>query len=249
MTRPGICVEFIGLPGSGKSTVSKQVAQALRDRGNRVASPVDWLVHEAPPARRRLTKLGRVAGEIVAHPDFAMRSAGAILSTRQGSITDLVKTGFNWLFVSAMVRFHLSSDGICILDEGVFQALWSIGFGARRERSVADVAARLDGRFPTPHMVVALETSLETTDRRLRGRVSGVSRLETRFGSDPEALRRSVSLFEQTMSLLRELSTRTDGIRLFAARNDIDVGLERTALTIADEIEIFFAAGRLARSE
>jgi hypothetical protein len=58
-----------------------------------------------------------------------------------------------------------------------------------------------------------------------------------------------VSLFEQTMSLLRELSTRTDGIRLFAARNDIDGGLERTALTIADEIEIFFAAGRLARSE
>ena len=53
-------VEFLGLPGAGKSTLTGLVAEALAERGIAAEYVNRTLAHRAGPARRWLRKAGWV---------------------------------------------------------------------------------------------------------------------------------------------------------------------------------------------
>src|SRR6266700_4379553 len=50
---PGVYVEFVGLPGAGKSVASRRVADSLRHRGLTVTEPTYHMDHVLRPAGRR----------------------------------------------------------------------------------------------------------------------------------------------------------------------------------------------------
>ena len=53
----GFVVEFVGIPGAGKSTLSHAVAEELRRRGQHVTEPTRDLTHRSGTQRRILSKL------------------------------------------------------------------------------------------------------------------------------------------------------------------------------------------------
>src|SRR5207247_8632189 len=53
---PGVYVEFVGLPGAGKSVASRRVADSLRHMGLTVTEPTYHMDHVLRPAVRRVLK-------------------------------------------------------------------------------------------------------------------------------------------------------------------------------------------------
>lgn len=236
MVPRGVAVEFLGLPGAGKSALCHGVARLLSGGGAAVEETTWELAHASSPARRRLRKLAIVALELLSQPMYVLISARAIAATRQMSVADLLGTLFNWIFVSSLLRRSRRRPGVCLLDQGIFQGLWSVGFGAGRG-AVALLAGRLEGRMPTPDLVVVIETSLETVERRLRDRKGRDSRLERRLQDEPGLLALSASLLQETLAVLRGLSERSGHPRLLTVTNERETDLEAAAREIVHYLE------------
>src|SRR3989454_8476769 len=91
MQRGSAVIEFVGLAGVGKSTLSHRVAEILQQRGWQVEQPTYSVDHEMRAWRRLLLKLRLVTAEAIFHPACAVHSAKAILATRQASAADVIR--------------------------------------------------------------------------------------------------------------------------------------------------------------
>jgi hypothetical protein len=214
-----VLVEFLGLPGAGKSTIAGRVSQILRRRGIPVNSCASVLEDPQAKVRRRMLKSCYIVHGLFSCPRYAARSATTILGTRQGSIADLLKILFNWLFVSSLMRRHAASRGVCLLEEGVFQALWSIGIGARSE-CMSDMAKLLFALTPLPTAVVVIGSSRATVERRLRARAERWSRMERWMDQDPTLLDRAQTVLQHTQTTMRAISGRYRKINILNIGND-----------------------------
>jgi hypothetical protein len=142
---------------------------------------------------------------------------------------------FNWFLVSSLLR-RRRDDGIELYDQGVFQALWSIGF--RGDDDAAEMMMdRLGGRVPLPMVVVVVETSLPTIERRLLVRRGVDSRIEVRSLAVAESLVRSKVVFDRVKRLLADVSRRHPGMRIIVVDNDQDDCLETNAARLARDLE------------
>jgi len=227
-----VTVEFFGLPASGKSTLSHRVAQILANAGMRVEQPAYFLAHGLGRCERSIRKSRHVAGEILLHPGYALRSMEAILATRQRSVSDLVKMVFNWLLVSSLVRPKRYFRGVRLLDQGVFQAFWSVGFSAKTD-DLRSLIGSLRARVPTPTAVAVVEASLATIQRRLEARREFDSRVEQLGGGTNLLLVRSAALFEETKGFLRAVSSQRGEMKVFVIGNDRDEDMESNASELA----------------
>lgn len=195
-------VEFLGLPGTGKSTLAWLVAEALVARHLVVENASGELVHDLGPARRWLRKAGHVLEALVREPARSARAVRAILGTRQASVGDLLSTTLNWLLVTRLARRASGSRQIVLLDQGIAQALWSIAQSARGRdwETAMDQAARL---APMPDMVVVVAAAPDDIASRLATRRRGRSRLTAAHASDPERMARASAHVEAVTDLMR----------------------------------------------
>src|SRR4029077_17947708 len=104
LKRRSAVIEFIGLPGVGKSTLSHRVAEILQQRGWRVEQPTYSVDHEMGTSERLLLKLRLVLAEAFFHPARAVRSVNAILATRQASGADFIGATINWRLIPSLLR-------------------------------------------------------------------------------------------------------------------------------------------------
>jgi thymidylate kinase len=232
VARRGLSVEFLGLPGAGKSGVSKRVAEILESQGHSVVDTNYELTHRRGARTRRLRKLGYILRELAFHPVYAARSARAIAATRQSTVSDLGGAVANWLFVSDLVRGGGRSRTIHLLDEGIFQALWSVGFGAA-SGDWPGVARAAGAGFPAPDVVVLVNASAETVLRRLRARGLKQSRIEDRLDTDGGVLATSERLLGQVRSVLVEMAKSGKNIHIHEVANERDADLEPNARIVA----------------
>jgi hypothetical protein len=223
-------VEFLGLPGVGKSSVSRRVAEILAAKGLPVRQPTYTLDHGPGKLERTLRKSLYVIGEVLSHPHYSLLSAKALRDSRQESFHILFKMLFNWLLVSAMMRRHRTAGGIHLYDQGIFQGLWSIGLGAKNG-AIRLVGDRLAPWIPAPTVVAVVEADLSTVTRRLEERGGRHSRADAWRAQDAEMFARSSSLLEETKGLVRT------PIRVIPIQNDRDSDLEANAALLARNIE------------
>jgi thymidylate kinase len=237
MAPPGLAVEFLGLPGSGKSTLSRRVAEHLLRQGRPVEQPSHALAHGISRAERLARKSARVAREALCHPADALRALGAMRGTQRRT-GDYVRMAFNWLLVADLLRRRPAGGGIHLHDQAVLQALWSIGFGgvpgaARR------VAARLGDRVPRADVVVIVRVSREAMLRRLAGRVDRDSRLDEAAG-DPDAVRRASEQLEEVLAILEGWRGAARAPRVIEVDNESDASLDGTAVRLAAAVQLLF---------
>lgn len=179
---PSFVVEFVGLPGAGKSTLSHALANALRANGEIVTEPT----YEITRGRdRRWRKAIFAAHTLLRHPRLSVVGLNQILVSRQRTLRDLIFGAFNFLYICGLMKKIAREPGIHILDQGFFGALWTIRFSAAASTPLAPlIRAGLQccGRDRLD-LVFLIEARPETVLARLRARPGTDSRLEGRGGA------------------------------------------------------------------
>jgi thymidylate kinase len=183
-----LIVEFIGLPGSGKSTLSHAVARFLRDAGESVSERSFEIAHEHGTAGRLLAKLRLFCRTLCRNPGSALALALVIARTGQPNWRDRAARIFELLFLCGLVAERSQREGIHLLDQGFFVGLWSTCFRSSSPTSVPlerllEIAARCSGH-PPADLVVVLEVEPATAIERLRHRPGTTSRLEQSLESE-----------------------------------------------------------------
>lgn len=239
MSDPRLSVEFLGIPGAGKSAVSSRVGLILGERGFPVDDLSYRLAHGRTRTRRFIRKSFHVAKELLSHPFVSLRAIRAIACVQHPSLRVLAKMVFNWLLVSALAR-RGRKPGIHLCDQGIFQGLWSIGFGGGTE-AVGLAAEKLWGLVPGPDLVVVIEADLPAILHRLRLRQERKSRIDRIYEQHPEILEGCARLLEATATALDAIRGRDPSIGVVVLRcqdeGDLDSESRRLASIIEDLLE------------
>jgi hypothetical protein len=235
-----LVVEFVGLPGVGKSQATRLVAARLAAMGTPARSSALRVNHELGPWRRVLYKSGVSAAEVLGRPGYASRVGRALMRTGQRSRVDVVRLSYNWLFLVGLLRRARTRPVVELLDEGIFQLLWSIGF-AGRERVIRDCSSTLlEGRVsevPMPDVLVVVEAPLELIEARLASRGSRDGRLDRADASQRHAaLVRGADLLAEVLSEDVGLVGGVSGPLLRRVRNGDPGELDADVDALVDEL-------------
>jgi glycosyltransferase involved in cell wall biosynthesis/thymidylate kinase len=174
-----IILEFIGLPGAGKTTLTRLVAERLAAEGYRCAVP-RFHAQAAPAGRgRRAWRYASRAATYLAHLRLlctTIRFGLAIRPLRLGrmkwlrEIPDLVP----------VIRSAAARHDVVLLDQAILQAVWSatlhgsLPSAPLLERLIHRATAACGGRVVYLHLVVDPETAIH----RIAGRAEGGSRFD-----------------------------------------------------------------------
>jgi hypothetical protein len=228
----GLLVEFVGMPGVGKSELSHRIAARLAAAGERVREPSYELAHGPSPARRRCWKSLHVVRQLALDPLSSLRALAAIGRTQQRGLGMRVRLVVNALLVASLAAQARRRPGIHLLDQGLLQAAWSVALEDRPGAPLPLLDTRgLCGAIAD--LVVIVDADLGTVQRRLSERPGRESRLEQE-GVGPEALQRGARLVGE----LRAAVKRGRLARVIEADNDAQ-GPDRLAADVAAQIADF----------
>ena len=233
----GLVVEFVGLPGAGKSALSRQVAVLLSDEGLIVSEPTHWL-DQLGTARRTLAKVGYGIGGVAAAPRTGARWMRTFNSMRQRSLADTGRVALNWFFLAGLTRGLAHRPGVHLLDQGIFQGLWSARYAARDGPFQGrEVVAAVREALPPRILVIVVETSPATLRQRLHARLGGDSRLERDLvtGGSAESLGRAIAALTGMQELL-DLLEGQGAIAVMRVQGEHPEQLQATAKAVAGRI-------------
>ena len=233
----GLVVEFVGLPGAGKSALSHQVAVLLRAEGLIVSEPT-YRLDRVGTASRIFAKVGYGIGGAIAAPLTAARWMRTFLAMRQRSLTDTCRVALNWFFLSGLTRRLARCPGVHLMDQGIFQGLWSAGYAARDGVPRGDeIVTAVLKVLPPRVLVIVVETSPATLQLRLQARRDGNSRLERDLTTATSAgwLAGALAAFSSLQGVL-ELLERQEAIAVMRVQGEHAGQLQITAEAVAGRI-------------
>lgn len=190
-------VEFYGLPGCGKSTVSNIVAQWLRVDGFVVDEP-SYIEDHKPVYKRKLKKL--LFGCLWALFRYASFKSVSRLVAENGyngfeKFTQTVNV------LQKLCVYKKKSGHIIIWDQGIFQA--AVSLSVKGKLSASDNLQRIIGFLPDDLTIqrVYIPTELAVSLKRMEGRRTNDSRVERLEGE------------ENKLNMLRAFESGIDSIR------------------------------------
>ena len=127
----GIIVEFMGLPGAGKSLLVAGLAAELGALGVDARTRSYGSGRRGGRLRRAGAKMGSVVFGLLVAPRSTVRCLVAIVRSGQQNPFDVVRLWVNWAALAAAIRRARSLGTLTILDQGVFQLLWSVCLSGR----------------------------------------------------------------------------------------------------------------------
>ena len=231
-------VEFLGLPGAGKSAVCRCVAARLRARGIAVAEPIGVLAQTrrqgASGALKRLRKALTVARECLAHPGASLGSVRAIAASLQPSPVVSTRLALNWLLLRSLLRASRRAP-VALFDQGLLQALWSIALEGRN--GIGRLATALAGSRDLPDAVVVVECGPDVAAARLASRHGRESRADRWSAQDHARFLRAVNVLAQVEALVPRLRVLRRPIRVMRIENGAGGDLETIARHVGGWIE------------
>ena len=231
-TGRALAVEFLGLPGVGKSAVCGKTAEYLSRRGFAVREPVLAVSDRSAMGPRLRGYVGKsllIARELLAHPLHSLHSIRVIGAIRQPSLPVWVMVVTNWLMQCSLLRTCRTIPAASLFEEGIFQALWSIGLEAD-PGTVRELGATLSDALAMPDVVVVVEADLEAVIQRLQKRDGNESRADRQAFARASA--RMLEVIDTLMSV-DECGHRPRVIRIDNRSDaDPDVAARRLALQL-----------------
>jgi hypothetical protein len=155
-------------------------------------------------------------------------------------LLDLGKASFNWIFIASLPSRKRSSSRITFLDQGIAQALWSIGVAARHEKGLDLLMGNMDERALRPDLVFHVRADFQRIGDRLAIRDRRVSRLDA-LGRDHQALLRAEADGDAIIGKLKRV-----GIRVIEVENSHPGQLASGAQLIAGAITAMLSEQRIA---
>lgn len=176
---PGFVVELFGLPGSGKSSLAKELLGISADIGLPMNLPVASVGPAVPPLPRRARKLGLAAGQMLQRPIPSFVTMRSIVMNQRPR-TEALSRCVQWAITQRLLTSAGRSPGVHLFDEGLLQALWSVGLRGDVTPTLRTLEQR-SGRYAMPDLVVTLHASIDEIEDRLAARLSRHSRLQERL--------------------------------------------------------------------
>lgn len=207
-------LEFIGLPGAGKTAVAARLISELRARG------ITYVERRSPrrPSERTMVRRIRRAGALVRERRFMLAALRFAASVRPVSVGRLVRalrlTGWARQFRS----YATSGVEVIVLDQGPLQDVWSLTVPSRRWNESA-MQATVRRLLHTPRMArafVYVDVDVETAAERLRRRRGSRSRFDRLSPAQMRAWldtyeRALTSVFEYAGQVIQAPCLRVDG--------------------------------------
>ena len=231
---PGFVVELFGLPGSGKSYLAEELLRISADIGLPMNLPAACVGPAVPSLPRRARKLGLAAGQMLQRPVpsfITMRSIVMFQRPRTEGLSRCVQ----WAITQRLLTSASRSPGVHLFDEGLLQALWSVGLRGDVTPTLRSLEQR-SGRYAMPDLVVTVHASIDEIEDRLAARLSRHSRLQERL--DPIVRRRELARGAELVgSLVAWWEHIAPGPgRLIEIRNDPGRDLDGEAVALLDMI-------------
>jgi predicted kinase len=173
----GTVVELCGLPGAGKSHLARRLRAALAEHGVVVHSPGDRVGPDVPRGRRLAGKLGMVTRQAMDEPGRSIGLATALRTAPGDERVGALARWVAWAVAQRLVSDGARRHGVSVLDEGVLQALWSIGLRSD-VRPVLRLLEADSAAWVTSSLVVVVEAPVDLVERRLAARASQHSRTQ-----------------------------------------------------------------------
>ena len=211
-------VEFCGLPGAGKSYIADHVLSTLSDHGVVARLSDDGIGPDVAGPRRIARKLRWVLEQEVTRPTASMRVLGCI-GAGQRDWSSAISRSVQWFVTQGLLDAASRTAGVHLFQEGVLQALWSMGLRGELRRLLRLLD---DGAVPwtRPNLVVVVDASTEAVRRRLLARHSRHSRTQELQGAELDVeLRRGADLLTQLVGWWEHIGGRD---RLLRVSNDSD---------------------------
>lgn len=181
-------VELFGLPGAGKTAVTRAFIALLAARGRAHQFSGEIMGDALSRPRRSLRRLAMIARTLPFQPRIALRLLAG-LRTARGGWRDVAKSLWNRTSVEAMLLDRRHGAGMLVLDQGRIQAEWSQAMHGWRP--AGDDAGGKDGRDQC--LFVWVDAPPEVARRRLAARGAVTARLQ-RPGAGGEAWTRGDGL-------------------------------------------------------
>ena len=233
--RGALLVEFLGLPGVGKSELSRRVAGRLRGLALPVQEPSRALAHDIGRAARRARKSACVARELVLHPLAALRAACVLAASRQPSLACCGGLLFNWLLVSSLVRRARLQPGLHLIDEGPAQGAWSIALEGRLQPAV-ELLERLPAGL-APDLLVVVQASPEAVRGRLGSRAQHDSRLDSSLDTQSTLLQRGAEIMQPIQAAFGSLVASAEAPAVIVLGNEQPDDLDACAARLSALVE------------
>lgn len=233
----GFVIEFTGLPGSGKSTLAHALADRLRQASDLVSEPTYDLNHRSTRWHRVATKTRCIVRCVLTQPLGSLEAILAIARTGQRSLRDLTNTTLNMLYICGLRQMVAGRPGIQVLDQGVVQQVWSIGFSASRSVPLAGFGRLGRACFGrgSGGAVVFVDVKSETVLERLTLRSGKASRLERRLSRESPhvELAAAEDALAEARGAVRAFAEPQGGIRIETVSNEDSEDVEATAEELA----------------
>lgn len=236
-----VLVECFGVPGAGKTLVAANVARALRRRRALVHDEALQVAGRARPIRI-LIKLWYV----MRTPSLCslMRFSHALRDARStgGMVfgSDL-KVLWNWVYLVARLRLQLHREGITLLDQGLFQALWSTFYHSEGNPPAAPALGRvlseaLEMLDRPCIIVIVVEVKEPQVRRRLRTRARGQSPLD-HLDVSPAAWVKAREGTTRVLDVIDGLASGSDWLKVVRFDNSLERSTEEEfEQRVADQI-------------
>jgi energy-coupling factor transporter ATP-binding protein EcfA2 len=224
-------VEFVGMPGSGKSTIAHAAAGLLRADGHEVSEPT-WTIDRLPSANdRRLSKLRVAAIEGLSRPGSTLAGAGAVLATSQSNPAGYPSGIVNWTYLAGLYRNAARHPGITLFDQGVLQAIWSVVYGSesRRGLAVESWVTLARERLTAESLAVFVEADDATIRSRLARRSESRSRLGASMARSEAEAERAIARGRDALDYVERVASQLEQAgRLRITRLDSGTGNRET---------------------
>lgn len=166
-------LEFYGLPGCGKSTVSHMVAAELRKQGKNVSEPTFDMDHKSSGKVRKVKKLLKLFRYAVAHPKKYKALKTLVSKNGYGGSGGLSQCAN---ITQKLLAYEHEKADVVIFDEGLTQSSISLSQG---RMNAAENEKELFALCPKRNVKkIYVNVSPEVALKRMEGRNQHDSRIE-----------------------------------------------------------------------
>lgn len=168
-----VYIEFFGLPGCGKSTISHKVASVLRRQGNKVIEPTYYIDHNYPRVIRKIIKLSQLLFLLIKLPKKSLQLKQLVKENGYTG-SDILKQMSNIAYKINV--YNLARADYILFDEGVLQS--SVSLGNTPGRVICNEQKLLALCKNVLIVKIYIKTSVEIVLERLAARCEHDSRVE-----------------------------------------------------------------------